>query len=132
MHNPYIAIPAAALAAWVFGAVWYMVLGKPYQAALGRNPDDCKDQKMPLGPLLICFLVELAMAWILFTLIPPLGVQRWFDGVMTGLLLGVVFTALPVLVNNLFAARKPALTLIDGGHWIGVAIIEAVVLRALI
>ena len=132
MHNPYIAIPAAALAAWIFGSVWYMALSKPYQIALGLNPDDCKDKKMPLVPMLVCFLAELAMAWILFTLIPPLGVQRWFDGVMTGLLLGVAFTALPVLVNNLFAARKPSLSLIDGGHWIGVAIIEAVVLRILI
>ncbi len=26
MHNPYLAILAAAVAAWVFGSVWYNVL----------------------------------------------------------------------------------------------------------
>jgi hypothetical protein len=34
----YLAPVAAAVAAWIFGAVWYMGLGKPYQRALGLDP----------------------------------------------------------------------------------------------
>ena len=56
MHNPIIAILAAGLAGWIFGAVWYTVLGKPWQRALGLNPDDCKDKKMPMTPLVVSFL----------------------------------------------------------------------------
>ncbi len=40
MHNSYIAILAAALAAWVFGAIWYGVLGKTWMAASGIAPDE--------------------------------------------------------------------------------------------
>ena len=35
MHNQIIATIAAALAAWIFGAIWYGVLGKTWQAAQG-------------------------------------------------------------------------------------------------
>ena len=35
------------------------------QAALGRNPDECKGQKMPLGPLVGTFLAELVMAAVI-------------------------------------------------------------------
>jgi hypothetical protein len=28
MHNPYVAILVAALAAWLFGAGWYGLLGR--------------------------------------------------------------------------------------------------------
>ena len=52
MHNPIIAILAAAVAGWLFGAAWYTVLGRVWQTALGKDPDACKDQKkMPLAPL---------------------------------------------------------------------------------
>ena len=35
MHNPIVAIIAAAVAGWVFGAIWYGVLGKAWQRARG-------------------------------------------------------------------------------------------------
>ena len=38
MHNPYLAILAAAIAAWVFGSVWYNILAKAWLAALGNDP----------------------------------------------------------------------------------------------
>ena len=44
MGNAIIAILAAGVAGWIFGAIWYGVLSKPYQRALGLNPDDCKVQ----------------------------------------------------------------------------------------
>ena len=39
MHNRYIAILAAAIAAWIFGAVWYGALGKPWQREQGLDPE---------------------------------------------------------------------------------------------
>ncbi len=128
MLNSYIAVFAAALAAWLFGAAWYMGLGKQYQHALGLSPEDCKDKKMPIIPLVVCFVGELALAWTLFSLFPRLGVQSVLDGVMTGLILSLVFMVVPMLVNNMFGGRQPKLSLIDGGHWVGVAVIESAVL----
>ena len=37
MQGALIAIGAAGLAGWLFGAVWYMALGKPWQRAHGMN-----------------------------------------------------------------------------------------------
>ena len=62
MHNPIIAILAAGVAAWIFGAVWYGVLGKPWQRAQGLDPGACKDKKMPLNLLVVSFLAALVMS----------------------------------------------------------------------
>jgi hypothetical protein len=47
MHNPIIVILAAGLAGWLVGAVWYTSLGKPWQRALGLDPEACKGKPMP-------------------------------------------------------------------------------------
>lgn len=131
MHNSYVAVGAAALAAWIFGAVYYGALGKPWQRAQGLNPDDCKGQKMPIAPMVASLLSEILMAVIFLNLLAALGVHSWQDGLLTGLMLGVGFMATTNLVNNMFQQNKPALTVIDSIHWIGVAAIEGVVLSLL-
>ena len=65
MHNSYIAIVAAALAAWIFGAIYYGVLGKSWQRAQGLDPEQCKGQKMPLAPMVASLLSALIMAYVL-------------------------------------------------------------------
>ena len=66
MHNPYIAIAAAALAAWIFGAIWYGILGRAWMAAQGLSQAeiDAKRQvrQMPLAPMAISFLCELVLS----------------------------------------------------------------------
>jgi hypothetical protein len=132
MHNPYIAVAAAALAAWIFGAIWYGVLGRAWMAAQGFSQAeiDAKRQvrQMPLAPMAISFVCELVMALILSWLLSGLGVVDLAGGVVTGLALGVGFMATSTLVNNSFQSRKLMLSVIDGAHWIIVAVIECVVL----
>ena len=59
MHNPYIAILAAAVAAWVFGAIWYTALGKRWMMAQGISEAECErrraQRQMPLKPLIATF-----------------------------------------------------------------------------
>jgi len=131
MHNFYVAIFAAALAAWIFGAVYYGVLGKAWQRAQGLDPAACKGQKMPLAPMAASFISELMMAFILLHLLAALGVHSWQDGLVIGLMAAVAFIVTTTLVNNMFQGRKLALTVIDSGHWIGVAAIQGVVLMLL-
>jgi len=57
-----LAILAAGVAGWIWGAIWYGVLSKPYQRALGLNPDDCKDKKMPILPKVAAFVAALVMS----------------------------------------------------------------------
>jgi hypothetical protein len=131
LHNPTIVVAAAALAAWIFGAVWYGALSRPYQRALGLDPEQCKGQKMPVAPMITSFVSELVMAFILARLLSGLGVAGWQDGAVIGLLVAIGFMVSTTLVNNMFQQRKPMLIVIDGAHWIGVAVIEGAVLAAL-
>ena len=45
----YLAIVIAAVAAWLFGAGWYMALGKPWMAALGTTPDQMAKPRSDRG-----------------------------------------------------------------------------------
>ena len=131
LHNPIVVMLLAALAAWIFGAIWYTALSKPYQRALGLDPEQGKGQKMPLAPMLTSFLCELVMAFVLYQLLTGFGVQGLQGGAVVGLVLGVGFMATTTLVNNMFQGARPMLSVINCAHWIGVAVIEGAVLAAL-
>jgi MFS family permease len=131
MHNPFIAILAAGMAGWIFGAIWYGVLSKPYQRALGLNPDDCKDKKMPLLPMVAAFVAAVVMSAVLYQLLTNLGVMGVMPSAVAGLTLGVGFLATSTLVNNMFQQKSFALTVIDGGHWTLALVVEAVVISLL-
>lgn len=124
----YLGLLAAAVAAFIFGSVWYMALGKQYQRAQGLGPEACKGKKMPATPLVICFLGELVMAAALSWLLARMSVVGWMWGAMMGGVIGAGIILPTVVINNAFPGRKLALSLIDGAHWIAVAIIEGAVL----
>jgi len=131
MGKALIAILAAGVAGWIFGAVWYTVLGKPWQRALGLNPDDCKDKKMPMAPMVTSFLVAVVMSAVLYQLLTNLGVVGLMPSAIAGLTLGVGLMLTSTLVNNMFQGRSFTLTLIDGGHWALALVIESVVIALL-
>jgi hypothetical protein len=131
MHNPIIAILAAGVAGWIFGAVWYGVLSKTYQRALGLNPDDCKDKKMPMTPMVVAFLAAVVMSAVLYQLLTNLGVMGLVPSAIAGLTIGVGFLATSTLVNNLFQQKSMTLTVIDAGHWVLAVVVEAVVISLL-
>lgn len=140
-----LAVAAAGFASWVFGAVWYTVLGKPWQTALGLDPgasaqagatpkDPCKGQKMPLAPLVVALLAALVMAAVLHQLLlgmGMLGVMTVWDGALAGFTVGAGFVLMSTLVNNLFQGRKLLVTVIDGAHWVLALAIQGAVIAAL-
>jgi hypothetical protein len=131
MHNPVIVILAAGVAGWLFGAVWYTALGKPYQRALGLNPDDCKGKKMPMAPLVVAFLAALVMSAVLYQLLTNLGVLGVSGSAIAGLTLGLGLLATSIVVNNMFQQKSAMLTIIDAGHWTLVLVVESVVIALL-
>jgi len=131
MLHAIITILAAGAAGWIFGAVWYGVLGKPYQRALGLNPDDCKDKKMPLLPMVAAFVAAVVMSAVLYQLLTNLGVLGIWPSMVAGFTVGVGFVLTTLLVNNMFQQKSFALTVIDGGHWVLALVIEAVVISLL-
>ena len=132
MGKAVLAILAAGVAGWVFGAIWYGVLGKHYQRALGLNPDDCKDKKMPLLPMVASFVAALVMSAVLYQLLTNLGVLGTWSSMVAGFTVGVGFVLTTVLVNSMFQQKRFALTVIDGGHWVLALVIEAAVISLLV
>ena len=131
MYHAIIAILAAGAAGWIFGAIWYGALSKAYQRALGLNPDDCKDKKMPLAPMLVSFLAAIVMSAVLYQLLTNLGVMGLVPSLIAGFTIGVGFLLTSTLVNNMFQQKSFALTVIDGGHWVLAVMVEAAVLALL-
>jgi MFS family permease len=131
MYHAIIAILAAGAAGWIFGAIWYGALSKAYQRALGLNPDDCKDKKMPLAPMLASFLAAIVMSAVLYQLLTNLGVMGLVPALTAGFTIGVGFLLTSTLVNNMFQQKSFALTVIDGGHWVLAVMVEAAVLALL-
>ena len=131
MHNPIIAILAAGLAGWLFGAVWYTTLGKAWQRAQGLDPEGCKGKPMPKTPLVVAFLAAVVMSAVLYQLLTNLGVMGTVPSAIAGLTIGVGFLLTSTAVNNLFQQKSLMLTLIDGAHWVLAVTVEAVVLSLL-
>ena len=131
MHNPVVIILAAGIAAWIFGAIWYTALGKVWQRAQGLNPDDCKDKKMPLGPLAITLVAEWIMAGVLYQTLTNLGTMGWVAGAIAGAVFGAGFQLTATFVMNAFPGRSIKLSLIDGVHWVCVLAIEGAIIGAL-
>jgi hypothetical protein len=125
-----LAILAATIAGWIFGAVWYGVLGKSWAAALGK-PDI--GGQVPVVPMIVSVLCEAIMATVFAILLRHVAGEgaTILDGMATGALLWFGFVATALVTNHAYAGAKRALTLIDGGHWLGVLLIQGAVLAAL-
>jgi hypothetical protein len=134
----YFAVLLAGLASFVFGAAWYGALAKPWLAARGLAPGAPQPLPARLGPIpvpyLIALLAELVMAWMLAGVVLHLARGGLAPSPRTAaisagfLWLGFVVTTLGV--NHAFQGAKTTLTLIDGGHWLGVLLIQGTIIGA--
>lgn len=123
----YLAIVIAAVAAFAFGAVYYGALGTPWMKAARIDPASVK---MTAGPFVTSFVCELIMAWVLAGVIGHLGtgqVTLW-NGVVSGFFIWAGFIATTIAVNQRYQGFGWDLTLIDAGHWLGVAIVMGAVI----
>ena len=131
----YLAILTAAVVGWLFGAVWYTALSKPWQHAAGITAGKLKQaQKTPAFyvPFAVAFLALVVMAWILAGLIAHLGPGQFTvrNGIISGAFVWLGFVITTMAVNNGFAGRDPRLLLIDGGHWLAVLLLMGAILGA--
>ena len=133
----YLAILVAALAGFGFGAVYYMTLSRPWMNALGWSAEQqAARAKAGMGasktPFVIAIVANLIMAWILAGLIGHLGVDQVTikNGLISGALCWFCFVATTLSVNYAFGGRATSLTIIDGGHWLGVLVLMGAVIGA--
>lgn len=118
----WLAVIAAAVVAWLFGAAWYMGLSKPWLKAARRDPATMK--KSPL-PFVISFIAELIMAYIMALVVGAMtgGEPTLLAGLVFGFVLWLGFVATTLSANHRYQDFGWDLTLIDGGHWLGVLLI---------
>lgn len=127
----YLAILAAAVAAWLFGGAWYAALSKPWMAASGwRNREEMLGPEGKVSPLpfVVAFIAELVMAYFLAGLIAHLGEVDIGNGLITAFFIWLAFVATTVSVNHRYMRKLWMLTAIDAGHWLGVLLVMGVVI----
>lgn len=103
---------AGAAAAWVFGAIWYGVVGSAWMAAAGLTEKTVNRRNYVA--FVGSFIAALLVAGMIRHVLATSGIDTAGKAVMTGAGLGA-FVATPWIVTNyLFAQRPPALMVIDG------------------
>ncbi len=119
---------AAAIAAFAFGAVWYIAMSKPWMAASGVT----EEQQKSGGPMpfVIGLLAMVLVAGMMRHLLGSAGVTTIGGGAIAGLGIGAFLITPWVAMNYAFSLRKPALTVIDGVNSVVGCTIMGAVLNA--
>ncbi|MZR12051.1 DUF1761 family protein [Maritimibacter sp. DP07] len=117
----------AAAAAWVFGAVWYMALSKPWLRVSGVAVDETGRPKGGATPLLLSAVAMIVVAGFMRHIFATSGITTVGPGAVSGLGIGLFFIVPWTMINNAYPGRPFLLTVIDGGYAVfGCAIIGAV------
>ncbi|MGZ9809174.1 DUF1761 domain-containing protein [Pseudoroseicyclus sp. H15] len=111
-------IIAAALAAWLFGAVWYMLLAKPWAEAAGlkRDVEGRPQTQGSALPYVLSVIAMLIVATFMQHIFRATGIATWHGGLTSGLGVGLFFIAPWTMMNYAYTFRPFKLTLIDGGY----------------
>jgi hypothetical protein len=130
----------AAVASWLFGALYYGSIGKQWVEAQGSTMEEFRaKQAARVGnisaqiPFILAFVAQLIMAYVLYGLMKhvahtgPLTVS---NGLVSGAFVWFGFILTSIAVNYSFSGRKAMLTIIDAGYWLGVMLILGAMIGA--
>ncbi|WP_422048470.1 DUF1761 domain-containing protein [Shimia sp.] len=114
----FLAVCVAAVASYVFGSVWYMVLAKPWMAAaevkLGDNGRPLNASNP--APYIAAFVCTLIVAGMMRHIFALSGITSSGAGLIGGLGIGLFLATPWIITNYSFAGRPRVLMLIDGGY----------------
>ena len=114
----YVYVLVAGLAGFIFGAVWYGVFGKQWQALTGVTEEQIKPANSK-GAFAIGIVGNILAAGMLRHALATSGVVGAGGALVSGLGVGLFIVAPFVALNYAFAKRPRALILIDAGHAVG-------------
>lgn len=124
-----LAVAAAAAASFIFGGVWYGGLSRQWLAAIGKTEAEIKSAGRSLPLLfLITIAAQVVMAGALAGILGHFGQVTVKSGLITAALLWLGFVMTTLVVNHGYQGSRWSLTAIDGGHWLGVLLIQGAVL----
>jgi hypothetical protein len=128
-HLNFLSVLIAAVAAWIFGAIYYTTLGKVWMAALGKTAESCKAEfaaksgLTKFAPFVLSFVGALIMGVVIYGILTHSGLWSLRAGVITGAFCWFGFVLTTVVINNAYSGRKAMLSVIDCAHWLGVLMI---------
>ena len=115
----------AAAGSWIFGAVWYMALSKPWVEASGIKVDaNGRPEGGSALPYALSAIAMILVAGMMRHIITQAEIVTLIKGIMVGGGIGLFMISPWIMINNAYGMRPFKLTLIDGGYaTIGCAII---------
>lgn len=126
-----VAVVLAAMAGFGFGAVWYILLGTHWLNGLGTTPEKQRERlDGRLSPFVVSAVALLLMALVLDGFIELLGGPTVRRGFLVGLFIWLGFVLTTIETNHAYGGARRSLTLIDAGHWLGVLLIQGMVIGA--
>jgi hypothetical protein len=108
----FLNVIAAAVAAFAFGAVWYIAMSKPWMAAAGLTEEQTKSGG-PM-PFVVGLVAMVIVAGMMRHMLGTSGVTTGGGGAIAGFGIGAFLITPWVAMNYAFGMRKPVLTVIDG------------------
>ena len=125
----WLAILMAAVAAWLFGGVYYTALSKPWMAAQGKTMEQCqaemaaKSGVAKVAPFIVVFVAEIIIAWALYGILVHMNAFTLRGGVISAVLIWFGFVVPTITANYAFGGKRPMLTVIDSIAWLGAFVI---------
>jgi hypothetical protein len=129
-----LAIVTAAIAAWLFAAVYYTSLSAPWLKAMGKTLEECKAEQAAkqglakAAPFILAFVGNLIMAWSIYGITLHMNMFTLRAGMIIGAACWFGFVLTTMTVNHAFEGRKAMLTVIDGLGWLGAMIIVGAII----
>lgn len=124
-----LSVLAAAAASWIFGAIYYMLLAKPWTEASGIVVDE---NGKPVGqsplPFLISAVCMILVAGMMRHMFSMAQITTLSGAALAGLGVGAFFISPWIFLNNAYGMRPIKLSVIDAGYAICGATIMGVVL----
>ena len=120
----WLAIGAAALAAFVFAAVYYSLLAG---RAARYSPAWADGARPQVGPMLLEVVKSLIVAAVVAGLVSLLGITHEIDAILLGLALWIGFPVM-LLAGSVIHEKVPwQLAAIHAGDWLAKLLIIAVI-----
>ena len=113
----WLAVAVTAVVAYVLGAVYYIALGKPWMSAAKLTNEMVaarkSDNNIAYGTVALASIVG---AVILAVLVQATGANDAVEGLILGVIAGLIITAVGQVPNYAFQYRGLKLYLIDAGY----------------
>lgn len=125
----FLSVILAAFGSFAFGAVYYMVLAKPWMAASGVSvgPDGKPTNSSNPLPYVVSFVMMILVAGMMRHTFALSGIETMGKGLVSGLGVGLFFITPWIFINIGYSDRPWKLGVIDGGYaTFGCAIMGAI------